>query len=116
MTRHRSRFVLRNALYIFALLGTGCPQQPSSQTPPAPTTQTPPVETPKAPLVQAPQAADWCREHVVPESVCTRCNTALVAGFKAKNDWCNDHDLPESQCVTCHPDLKAKFEAMAPKQ
>jgi hypothetical protein len=49
---------------------------------------------------------DWCGEHAVPESKCTRCNPALVAAFKATNDWCAEHGLPESQCLTCNPDLQ----------
>ena len=59
--------------------------------------------------------ADWCAEHGVPESQCTRCNSALIAAFKAEGDWCAGHDLPESQCIRCNPELKAKFRAMAPK-
>ncbi|MBL9101590.1 MAG: hypothetical protein JNL82_11570 [Myxococcales bacterium] len=49
---------------------------------------------------------DWCGEHQVPESLCTRCNPSLIAAFKASNDWCVEHDLPESQCKICNPDLK----------
>jgi hypothetical protein len=49
---------------------------------------------------------DWCEEHQVPESLCTRCNPSLVAAFKATGDWCEEHGLPESQCKTCNPDLK----------
>jgi hypothetical protein len=49
---------------------------------------------------------DWCGEHKVPESLCSRCNPALVAAFKATGDWCNEHGLPESQCLICNPDLK----------
>ncbi len=49
---------------------------------------------------------DWCGEHEVPESKCTRCNSALVAAFKATNDWCAEHGLPESQCVKCDPTRK----------
>ena len=49
---------------------------------------------------------DWCGEHGVPESVCTRCDPSLIAAFKATNDWCAEHGLPESQCLKCHPDLK----------
>ena len=121
MTRSRLRTVLLHATLLFSLFGTGCPDSSTSQQQPqAPATttqtQTPPAETPKAPLVPQRQVADWCREHGVPESICTRCNTALVAEFKAKNDWCNEHNLPESQCVTCHPELEAKFKAMAPGQ
>jgi hypothetical protein len=49
---------------------------------------------------------DWCGEHAVPESQCTRCNPKLIPAFKAANDWCVEHDLPESQCTKCNPDLK----------
>jgi cobalt-zinc-cadmium efflux system membrane fusion protein len=84
---------------------------PSSPTPAAPT-----KEPAKAPLVHKTEVADWCPEHGVPESICSRCNTKLVAEFQAKGDWCKAHELPESQCFTCHPDLEAKFAAMAPKK
>lgn len=49
---------------------------------------------------------DWCGEHKVPESMCTRCNPSLIAAFKATGDWCNEHGLPESQCLLCNPNLK----------
>ncbi len=49
---------------------------------------------------------DWCGEHEVPESQCSRCNSSLIAAFKASGDWCAEHDLPESQCKKCNPDLK----------
>lgn len=49
---------------------------------------------------------DWCGEHGVPESMCTRCNAALIPAFKATGDWCDEHGLPESQCLACNPDLK----------
>ncbi len=49
---------------------------------------------------------DWCGEHAVPESKCTRCNPKLIPAFKATNDWCAEHSVPESQCLICHPDLK----------
>jgi hypothetical protein len=49
---------------------------------------------------------DWCEEHQVPESQCTRCNPELIAAFKATNDWCEEHQVPESQCLKCNPDLK----------
>jgi hypothetical protein len=48
---------------------------------------------------------DWCEEHQVPESMCTRCNPSLVAAFKATSDWCEEHGLPESQCRICNPNL-----------
>jgi hypothetical protein len=49
--------------------------------------------------------ADWCGEHEVPESLCTRCNPTLVAAFQATGDWCAEHGLPESQCRICNPNL-----------
>ena len=49
---------------------------------------------------------DWCDEHQVPESQCTRCNPDLIPAFKATNDWCEEHGLPESQCTICNPELK----------
>jgi len=49
---------------------------------------------------------DWCDEHAVPESQCTRCNPALVPAFKATGDWCEEHGVPESQCTKCNPDLE----------
>ena len=70
---------------------------------------------PTAPLIEKKVATDWCKEHGVPESVCTRCNASLIADFKKRGDWCAKHDLPDSQCVACHPELKAKLDAMAPK-
>ena len=51
---------------------------------------------------------DWCVEHEVLESQCTRCNPSLAAAFKASNDWCVEHDLPESQCLKCDPSRKAE--------
>jgi len=49
---------------------------------------------------------DWCGEHQVPESLCTRCNPSLVPAFKATGDWCPEHGLPESQCKICNPGLE----------
>src|SRR5690349_15373415 len=45
-----------------------------------------------------------CKEHGVLEAVCTKCNPALVAVFKAKGDWCEEHGFPESFCPLCHPE------------
>jgi hypothetical protein len=49
---------------------------------------------------------DWCGEHRVPESQCTRCNPDLIAAFKATGDWCDEHGMPESQCGKCNPGLE----------
>ena len=60
-----------------------------------------------APTEAAPGSHDdWCGEHQVPESLCTRCNPSLAAAFKATGDWCPEHGLPESQCLPCNPGLK----------
>jgi len=49
--------------------------------------------------------SDWCAEHSVPESECTKCNPSLVESFKVSGDWCAGHSLPESHCRLCNPDL-----------
>jgi hypothetical protein len=49
---------------------------------------------------------DWCGEHGVPDSQCTRCDKALIPVFKATGDWCQKHGLPLSQCLKCDPKLK----------
>ena len=49
---------------------------------------------------------DWCDEHKVPESQCTRCDKALIPVFKATGDWCDKHGLPDSHDLKCNPDLK----------
>ena len=48
---------------------------------------------------------DWCGEHAVPESQCTRCNPDLLPAFKATSDWCEEHQLPLSQDKVHNPDL-----------
>lgn len=54
---------------------------------------------------------DWCTEHEVPESQCTKCNKDLIPAFKATGDWCSEHGLPESQCTTCDPKRKKERPA-----
>ena len=102
---------------VFVLMN-GCDRKGESPTA-KPEATTPPIQQPqppKPPLIKKADIIDWCPEHGVPESICTRCNSKLIDGFKKKYDWCSKHELPESQCLVCHPDLKAKFEAMAPKK
>lgn len=68
-------------------------------------------ESSVATVTHAPEGArpgsheDWCAEHQVPESLCTRCNATLIPAFQATHDWCAEHGLPESQCRLCHPEL-----------
>ena len=56
----------------------------------------------------------WCAGHGVPESVCTRCNSSLVAKFKEGQDWCAEHGLPESQCTNCNPAAREQWAALNP--
>lgn len=51
------------------------------------------------------QTPDWCMEHRVPESKCTKCNPGLTPAFKNAGDWCVEHNLPESNCRLCNPRL-----------
>jgi len=102
-----------SSLFVALALVAGCGgSEPAKPAPNAPAAN----EPAKAPLIPVKKAADWCKEHGVPESACTRCNSDLIAAFKAKGDWCDKHDLPKSQCVACDPSLAAKFAAMAPKE
>jgi hypothetical protein len=107
------KFVARfTAVACVATIGltlfTGCKKEEAKTPTPAPNAATPATQ----PLIPVAQVADWCPEHGVPESVCTRCNESLIAGFQAKNDWCKEHKRPESQCFICHPDLQEKFAAV----
>ena len=49
---------------------------------------------------------DWCDEHGVPETQCTRCDPSLIPAFQASNDWDAEHGLPMSQCTIHDPNLK----------
>ncbi len=49
-----------------------------------------------------------CTEHGVLEAVCTKCNPALIAVFRAKGDFCEEHGFPESFCPICHPEAGGK--------
>ena len=53
------------------------------------------------------QAIDWCAEHRVPESECTRCHPELAAKWKSQpGQWCDEHGVPEAHCYLCHPNIK----------
>jgi hypothetical protein len=56
-----------------------------------------------APGVKPGSHEDWCEEHQVPESQCTRCHPELIPAFKASGDWDEEHHLPMSQCTECTP-------------
>jgi cobalt-zinc-cadmium efflux system membrane fusion protein len=59
----------------------------------------------EAPATGDASFSDWCGEHSVPESECTKCNPSLIANFKESGDWCVGHDLPESHCRLCNPGI-----------
>jgi hypothetical protein len=84
---------------------TPTPSTPSTASPKAETTKVEAKGEHAAPDVVPGSHEDWCEEHAVPESQCTRCNPDLIAAFKATNDWCEEHGLPESQCTKCNPEL-----------
>jgi cobalt-zinc-cadmium efflux system membrane fusion protein len=50
----------------------------------------------------APAAADWCAEHLVPESQCVECNPALFSR-PPESGFCRAHGVAE--CVIDHPAL-----------
>lgn len=88
-------------LFAIALCCTACDKAPNA---PAESTSATPEHAPAD--AKPGSHEDWCGGHQVPESMCTRCNSSLIAGFKATGDWCEEHQLPESQCLACNPDLK----------
>ncbi|WP_437627765.1 hypothetical protein [Sorangium sp. So ce1151] len=99
------------ALCALALGGAACSREAPSAEKAAPE---PPTAAAQAPAnaahapgdVKPGSHEDWCGEHQVPESQCSRCNPELIPAFKATGDWCAEHGLPESQCLKCNPDLK----------
>lgn len=102
------RFALLSTVFAF---GCGQPKQEDAgqnSRPTAPAAESKPAPGPghAAAGVKPGSHEDWCGEHEVPESLCTRCNPALIAAFKASDDWCVEHELPESQCRICNPDVK----------
>lgn len=72
------------------------------------------VVGPDTSAVPVDMSKGWCAGHGVPESVCTQCNSSLVAKFKAGQDWCAEHGLPESQCTNCNPAAREQWAALKP--
>jgi hypothetical protein len=103
---------MRNAVLAIILtaltpLAAACKSEPAPRGGPAASASVQAAAPQHAPANVVPGShEDWCSEHQVPESLCTRCNPSLVAAFKATGDWCEEHGLPESQCRICNPDLK----------
>lgn len=86
------------------LLALACSSSEPTASSPAPSA--PPTAQHAAIDVVPGSHEDWCQEHAVPETQCTRCNSSLIAAFKATGDWCEEHGVPESQCLKCNPDLE----------
>lgn len=94
--------------FLLLALASGCKEDSASKSEPDKTKKSARTDDdPKhAPSGVAPGShEDWCGEHAVPESQCTRCNAELIPAFKATNDWCEEHQLPLSQDKVHNPDL-----------
>jgi hypothetical protein len=101
------------AVAVVALIVAGCggsgtsSSSTSSSAAPATQAATPPSGQGHAvDGVVAGSYEDWCEEHQVPETQCTRCDASLIPAFKAANDWDEEHGLPMSQCTIHDPNLK----------
>lgn len=94
---------------LIAATTSGCKRDaaPSAEAKPLATADTAKAAAKPASTVVPGSHEDWCDEHHVPESQCTKCNPDLVPAFKASGDWCKEHDVPESQCTKCDPKRKA---------
>ena len=98
------------AALVALFLGAGCGSRPESGAPSA--TGETAIAAPSADSgghaegIVPGSYADWCAEHGVPETKCTRCDPSLIAAFKATGDWCEEHGLPKTQDLACNPDLK----------
>lgn len=98
------------AVWLVAGCGNRAAQEPgpsaSAPTPAAQPATPPQGEGHAAANVVPGSYEDWCVEHEVPETQCTRCDPSLVPAFQAANDWCAEHGLPMSQCTIHNPNLK----------
>ena len=88
------------ALVALLLTVTACDGDKAQNTPPTEPKATAEA-TSQEPIQGHPD--DWCGGHALPESMCTKCNPELTAGFKTKGDWCQKHGFPESACPVCNP-------------
>lgn len=95
LARRLSGLSLALGLALSSLLGACAKDQPAA----------PAAKAHAAPGVTPGSHEDWCEEHQVAESQCTRCSPDLVPAFKATGDWCPEHGVPESQCKLCNPGL-----------
>lgn len=86
---------MRRALCLMALLALACGEEPRV--------------APKGKETPAPSGEAICQEHGIQEAICTRCNPALIAVFRAKGDFCEEHGFPQKACPICHPEKKGKI-------
>lgn len=107
----RIKHVCFMAMAIAALTGivVGCKRDPAPNAEPKPATAVNNNNVSAKPTSSVVPGSyeDWCQEHQVPESQCTKCNPDLIPAFKATGDWCKEHDVPESQCTKCDAKRKA---------
>ncbi len=114
---HRCRAAFTVTTLALAIMG-GCDRkgeqaEPKGAKPPARAVPASKVG-PDTSAVPIDMSKGWCAGHGVPESVCTRCNSSLVAKFKEGQDWCAGHGLPESQCTNCNPAARELWAALNP--
>lgn len=102
-------FSMAVAIAVLAEIGVGCKRDPapSGEAKPATAISNNNVSTKPTSSVAPGSYEDWCEEHQVPESQCTKCNPDLIPAFKATGDWCKEHDVPESQCTKCDAKRRA---------
>ncbi|MBI2806784.1 MAG: RND transporter [Planctomycetes bacterium] len=55
----------------------------------------------------------WCKEHGVPEHLCSLCQGDVFEKYKKEGKLCKVHpDRAEEQCFKCDPSRYEKYEAM----
>ena len=109
----KATFIGSIAVGVLVVAGCGDGQRGGNETP-QPVTEartdapaTPPTGEGHATADVVPGSyEDWCAEHEVPESQCTRCDPSLIPAFQASGDWDAEHGLPMSQCKIHDPNLK----------
>jgi hypothetical protein len=101
------RRLLDFALVLFVVVAAGCSNEEQAA-------RSAPLHAPEG--AEPGSYEDWCGEHEVPESLCTRCNPALIPAFQATGDWCAQHGLPKSQCRACNPELRIERPRPRPEE
>ena len=94
------------ATVALAVAGCGGGASPPAGSPATTQVASPPAGTGHAAGIVPGSHEDWCAEHQVPETQCTRCDPSLIPAFQAANDWDAAHGLPMSQCTIHDPNLK----------